>query len=475
MHAVTAAPPPPAPAVLRGAHVVARLTGKLTPWSPAERAEGDETIRAVLRDAPPSAVRHAPSLALGVLTMPVPARAPHVRTYHRAAHRPQRAVVSGRVVLRYLVTEDEVRRAKASTRVALTDEQRTFGDLLELPSVPAGWRLLEAPPGANCVLKILSWLQHAVRRYPKTTFVAYGDDDTFWALGRVEATVSMLRRLGAESLPIYAGAMQYHAWWDFEKQEPHDWMWTFPAASKAFSHQHGQFLKSMRALGANRSNAYVEAREHVERLSHPYAMAHGLGVLLSRSLCLEVLNHEDIHSFFQLYLRSSSSLSRSQLGNSKCRLGTDSTFGFWVSFLPQVLAVDLINFHGAWPWPLPNRCHGQDARYELRGVHAFHLFGNEATDAHWWLYLLNMTDDEDPPLQPRTRLNCLEGYSNKTRSLVESWVANGVALPRKSSGWMKYALKGQGHGMGRYLNWVFCDISCPNPCSIHGWAELGRQ
>ena len=50
-----------------------------------------------------------------------------------------------------------------------------------------------------------------------------GDDDTYWALGRIDETFTLLRRAvgeGTGQLRLYAGAMQYHSWWDFAHMEP---------------------------------------------------------------------------------------------------------------------------------------------------------------------------------------------------------------------------------------------------------------
>lgn len=179
-------------------------------------------------------------LAIGVLTLPIRGSfdrtrgnlsSPTLRNYHRSVHNPQRPVRDGRVCLRYVITAGEFHDAAA--RDDLVRENRTHGDVLEVPAVPSGaldelMRMRSrtnrsvAPLGAACVLKILSWLQHASTVIcPLTPFLAYGDDDTFWALTRVATSLAMLPPLDAHTTPMYLGSMQYHAFWDFQKMIAH--------------------------------------------------------------------------------------------------------------------------------------------------------------------------------------------------------------------------------------------------------------
>jgi len=74
----------------------------------------------------------------------------------------------------------------------------------------------------------------------------------------------------------------------------------------------------------------------------------------------------------------------------KCRLGTDSTIGLWVSMLHSVLAIDLINFFQAWAWPLYSRF--EQGAHVLADVYLFHLQASSAKRAALWLALLNVTE-----------------------------------------------------------------------------------
>ena len=124
-------------------------------------------------------------LAFGVLTLPKLVRTPQLRGYHRAAHYAQAPVRRGSVCMRYLVTEPELSRLVDTDRRDFNKENSTYGDMLSLPAVPHGplrqrlpalWsgasRVRDAPVGAGCVLKILSWLQYASRVLPSAPFVA---------------------------------------------------------------------------------------------------------------------------------------------------------------------------------------------------------------------------------------------------------------------------------------------------------------
>ena len=112
-----------------------------------------------------------PLVAIGVLTMPVLVRSPNLRSWHRAVHRAQVPARSGEVLVRYVVSDaEEAQVSNASAFAAFTQEKATYHDLITVPAVPRGrlrQLLSTSPPdGGGCVLKILSWLQHAARALP---------------------------------------------------------------------------------------------------------------------------------------------------------------------------------------------------------------------------------------------------------------------------------------------------------------------
>lgn len=104
----------------------------------------------------------------------------------------------------------------------------------------------------------------------------------------------------------------------------------------------------------------------MRRLSHPWAMAHGLAVISSQALARQLLRSEDVRAFFRLYKTyfDTGEKGKASVGQAsrerKCYIGTDTTIGLLVSFLPAVAAVDMINFEMNWPWPLPSRCRTVD-------------------------------------------------------------------------------------------------------------------
>ena len=398
-------------------------------------------------------------LALGVLTMPVLVRSPLQRRHHRAVHYAQAPVRQGRVCLNYVISDAELKSRTIVERDAVLDENRTFGDLLLVPAVPRGplrhllykypqltptagaptksqLQLIQSvpPAGAGCVYKILSWLQHISHVAPSVPFVAYTDDDTFWGLTRVVQTLSLLRPAEAHRNRIYAGAMQYHSWYDFRQMNIRGWHFTLPGAVHMFTSSREGFdprnTTHMLPPGASQAQFDMAARHFFK----PYPMAHGLGVLLSQGLSRQMATSPAVVAFMELYhvwLESplgapvAKAEREAPTAPRKCRLGTDSTFGAWLrahaswtadggrdtsggrggSADPRnrtastassavaiandgpIIGVDLLNFNMNWPWPLPNRCHGEHANQELNDLHAFHLYGKVAANPSFWEHL----------------------------------------------------------------------------------------
>ena len=257
-------------------------------------------------------------LAIGVLTMPKTVRSPRQRTYHRAVHLAQSPVhSSGRVCLRYIVTTAELAALTEHEARNLSAENSTHGDLLPLPAVPHGALrqaidAADAPLGANCVLKILSWLQYAAAHL-RAPFVAYGDDDTFWGLSRTMQTLVVLRQAmlqpgNASSLLLYGGAMQYHAFWDFQKMVAHGYYWTFPTAGR-------QFLKEYAEGAAMPFNADASARERAAPFHRPFPMAHGHAVITSVALAAELPRAATVVDF----VRATHTDNASRAGSQACR------------------------------------------------------------------------------------------------------------------------------------------------------------
>lgn len=241
-----------------------------------------------------------PLLAIGVLTLPVLVRTPELRRYHRAVHYTQAPVAQGRVCLRYLVSGVEMYNLTHKAASAVREENGTFGDMLVLPSVPHGpirravADAKSGPLGAGCVLKVLSWLQHAAEVEPMAPFIAYGDDDTFWALTRVQETLLAMQPREAFRLDMYMGAMQYHGFWDFAKMTSAGWYWTLPAAGKGYAAD----FKASTAMPMDAN----QATQSIAHLFHrPYPMAHGMGVIVSNALGRRMGRAPAIANFLHLY------------------------------------------------------------------------------------------------------------------------------------------------------------------------------
>jgi hypothetical protein len=143
-----------------------------------------------------------------------------LRTSHRAIHCAQHPLAEHGVIFRYLLTSQDLQVAQRSVGKgggsngkdggsngkisdtasrapgnALREENVTFRDLLVISPFPPSLSLAirhndfaaaAAPRGAQCLLKILSWLHYAQQSLHHVPFVAYADLDTFWALGRVD-------------------------------------------------------------------------------------------------------------------------------------------------------------------------------------------------------------------------------------------------------------------------------------------------
>jgi hypothetical protein len=447
-------------------HVVGRLEGHITHFPGSQIPPVKSAVKDLLREARRAVVDYAsmPDLVLGILTVPIPIRHPDQRTYQRAAHYSQPSVAAGRVIFRYLVSEEEVSSLRSTADMTFQMERAKYNDFVKLPAVPRRLRgLFKTPPsGSGCVLKILAWLEFAsssTAPWQAYKFIGYTDDDSFWALGRVEETLSMLYRAGAAQLPLYAGAMAYVNWWDFTMQGPKDWFWSLPRAARDFEREFAYWETSQRA---RLSSSYRLNASLMGDLSHPYAFAHGLGVVLSEPMVTELLFSTRVKAFMELYAEYAASPRMVAGEKGKCRLGGDSTIGLWISFMPQVLAVELTMFQANWPWPLQHRCHGEAARSELQGVNVFHLFGNEAVTPYFWLFLLNVTSD-DRRWDPHPPLQCLPGASAVSRSLLERMRKRGaIGMRPHGTGWLNIAISRRKMNLERAADWLFCSIPCRN-------------
>jgi len=167
----------------------------------------------------------------------------------------------------------------------------------------------------------------------------------------------------------------------------------------------------------------------------------------------------------------------------KCRLGTDSTVGAWVAALRQpVLAVDFLNFNQNWPWPLPTRCHGEDASKELVNLHAFHMFGNRATEPQFWMHLHNQTTllhapAAEDPMQP-SRFRCRHAEDSPTakrvlRRLVAANAAQAVVLTNRSWLTRQYRAYPRSADSNPWddrqrldlPDWLYCGVQCVRRCT----------
>jgi len=343
------------------------------------------------------------------------------------------------------------------------------------------------PLGAGCVLKILAWLQMATKMLPHTPFVAYGDDDTFWALTRVAESLSLLSALEPTSRRIYAGAMQYHDFWDLNKMTTHGWFWTLRDAAKGFA-------RDFNATNALPPGADATMQSSGAPYQRPYPMAHGLGVLLSRALARELPRALVVSNFLSLYeawLQSEKGVyeQRKIKASPKCRLGTDSTLGSWVMALRKpVVAVDMLNFNQNWPWPLPNRCHGSEASLELANLHAFHLYGTKATDPAYWLHLHNLTKRHTSAIDvQQPRLRCRHARDSPTaRALLSRLMASNKAQKAMTRGsWLDsvadaFPRSEAANEAALWLDlkrldppdWLFCGVLCIRQCKDN---ELGNS
>lgn len=493
--------------------------------TPQQVAAAEAELAALLpREVPPCS---EPLLALGILTLPVLVRTPLLRSHHRATHYSQRPAQRGRICLKYVVSDVELSRIKPQELLNVSKENATFNDMLVVPSVPAG-RLRRMglrsdvldhsvpPAGAGCVYKILSWMQHAAKAWPRAPFIAYADDDTYWSLTRVEQSLGLLRPAEAATLRIYAGTMQYHAWWDFRKMESHGWFFGFPAAAKMLQDPK-QFVPSE----AMPPNATREQEAMASRFHWPYPMAHGLGVLFSRGLAAELPESRAVAAFMKLYdhwLHTSptgADVRRNEVLMKKCRLGTDSTIGSWVRAHatwghdgggdkpqvapPPLVAVDLLGWNMMWPWPLPDRCHSSRADWELQNAHAFHLYGKTAKDPTYWRHIhqhmarVHEQQPSPPPPPPMPtaqqeqqpslpRLHCRHAPdATNARVLLRSWQAAGAAAtPTRPSPWLERHAKGVAISKGARLDpaeWLFCGITCVENSSAcqRDWPDLRRR
>ena len=97
--------------VRHGLHTVGRLDGRLTTFKSTEVLEARSAAHELLQRARRTAgskSHQPPRLLVGILTLPALVRSPDLRTYHRAVHYAQESIASGRVVMRYLVSDAEV-------------------------------------------------------------------------------------------------------------------------------------------------------------------------------------------------------------------------------------------------------------------------------------------------------------------------------------------------------------------------------
>ena len=446
-------------------------------------------------------------LAIGVLTMPILVRTPDLRRYHRAVHYSQSAMRAGRICMRYLVSESEMARLKPAASAVVADENATHSDLLVLPDVPRGPLRKHLPNpggvrGAGCVLKILAWFQHASRALVKAPFVAYADDDTFWSLARVEQTLSLLRSAAGEAdlfrVRVYAGAMQYHSWLDLSTMHSKGWHFNLPGAAKEF--ESGFNETAARIAHVNSSQATV--RHASRRFFRPYPMAHGLGVIVSHALAKQLPVSSAVVDFFALYnlwLTTDAAKTDRELNGptAKCRLGTDSFVGAWISALTDepssntgrvdpLIGVDLLNFNQAWPWPLPLRCHGPNAFNELNDVHAFHLYGGVAADPSMWIHLHNASMHSEaqrleetvkgPALRLKAgapgardaQLYCRHAKDDSigegAKALLDDWLTRGVAANGSETPTVRMRRKYIGsewvRERGKFREWVYCGVRC---------------
>ena len=234
----------------------------------------------------------------------------------------------------------------------------------------------------------------------------------------VEQTLSLLRSAAGEAdlfrVRFYAGAMQYHSWLDLNTMHSKGWHFNLPGAAKEF--ESGFNETAARIAHVNGSQATV--RHASRRFFRPYPMAHGLGVLVSHALAKQLPVSSAVVDFFALYnlwLATNAAKTDRELNGptAKCRLGTDSFVGAWISALTDepssntgrvdpLIGVDLLNFNQAWPWPLPLRCHGPNAFNELNDVHAFHLYGGVAADPSMWIHLHNASMHSEAQLLEET-------------------------------------------------------------------------
>ena len=320
-------------------------------------------------------------LSVGVLTTPIPRRSPHLRTLHRSAHAAFVLELRDSICVRYLLGVAEVAALDGPAHSVVSAEARQHGDILVLPPAVVGQVVSSGPPGAGCVLKIISWLQYATARLRAFPFVAFADDDTLMLLPRfVSITRLLAARIEARAramvvacaltpcsttlilaptltqaraVSVYAGAMQYHTRFDLSQMQPTGWHATLSDASADFLAQQrdGKLedaLAGKQRGGAHEGNRNVSftAPNGSALSAHPYLMAHGLCVLLSLHLADTLPASPFVAEFLERYAkwaRARDSPSVPTAPNSpgtpphrdpsrgKCFLGTDSTFGFWVS------------------------------------------------------------------------------------------------------------------------------------------------
>ena len=473
--------------------------------TPEEVAAAVTELDSLLTFATPKSC--APDLlAIGVLTLPMLVRSKDQRKFHRAVHMVQPPVIAGRVCMRYIVTDaemsalagpekeyrDKSRKPGLTPKEAVAIDNATHGDILVVPAVPRGQlrKLLSnathGPLGAGCVLKIMSWFQVATTMLPTTPFIAYGDDDTFWAITRWVGTLTALSVVEPETRYVYAGAMQYHDYWDLRTMTSHGWFWTLPQAGRGY-------LTDFKEETSNPLEADEAAKQRAAPFQRPYPMAHGLGVVVSRALAADLPHAKAVSDFLKFYEEFLlTKMGREQAAriktSPKCRLGTDSTTGNWIAALQKpVVAVDILNFNQNWPWPLPNRCHGPQASKELANLHTFHLYGHKASDATYWIHLHNYTTKlhTSGPNEnwPNPRLRCRHAPDSSTaRALMDRLLSGQVVAEVKPLrpgqlrvGWLnKHArefprVPGEDPWRNRTRldlpDWLYCGVMCLAKCS----------